>query len=344
MSFDDKIDRLILGKKFDEFVEEIPSDDSIEEEFMQSLLSKHPIRILGTSQEGSVILTEEDRESHIHILGSPGEGKSKYLELLLRQDIDNGYGATLLDPSDNGETAYKVLKYAIKKGYEKVVLIEPHDIIEKDPESRTPCLNPINYKAPAPAVVGKIMDSIRVLFNTKDFSETPRIQKYLPAVLNALYAAKFTLAESRYFMENYIYKVRRDKILESLDPFDLNRAHLEAAFRNVPTFEQFQSTVNRLNPFLDPTMELIIGSQNGMNFQKLISEKYLILVNLDPDGVWQEEQRKLLGTLIMSEIQAAISRLRINGWKGRHYLYVDEAGLFGTRKLANFLYHKRKSG
>lgn len=59
---------------------------------LQEERSNYPLRELGYG-EGTVLLSEEDRESHIHVLGSPGEGKSKFLELLLRQDIDNGYGA-----------------------------------------------------------------------------------------------------------------------------------------------------------------------------------------------------------------------------------------------------------
>ena len=297
----------------------VPKAAKIIELVKQQALSKHPLRSLGLSDDGPLVLTEEDRESHIHILGSPGEGKSKFLELLLRQDIDSGYGACLLDPSDNGDTCYKVLKYAIKKGHKKIVLIDPHDIRTFN---AVPTIQPIHYKAPAPAVIGGLMDAIRVLWGQGSFTDTPRIQKYLPAVIAALHAAKMTLAEARYFMDNSkVYEYRRMKIVESLHDYDLHRRHIESAFKNQYTFEQFQSTVNRLQPFLDPTMELIFGSnENPLNFLDLVSQGYLILVNLDPEGVFGQEHQRLLGTIIINEITYAISRLRNSGWRGIFYL------------------------
>ncbi len=189
MSFLDDLEKLVLGKTLDEELEPIPDHDQIVNRYIQSLRSNYPPRLLGYSQtEGAIPLYEEDRESHIHILGSPGEGKSKFLELLLRQDIDNGYGACLLDPSDDGDTCYKVLKYAIKKGYTKIVLIDPHDISSF---GAVPTINPIHYKAPAPAVVGGLMDAIRVLWGQSSFTDTPRIQKYLPAVLTEFTSAAY---------------------------------------------------------------------------------------------------------------------------------------------------------
>jgi len=297
---------------------------------------------LGNNADSTILLTEEDRESHIHVLGSPGEGKSKLLELLLRQDIDNGYGACLLDPSDNGDTAYKVLKYAIKKGYEKIILIDPKDIATF---GIVPNLNPIHYNAPAAAVTGNLMDSFRVLWGQSSFTDTPRIQKYLPAVIKALHAGGYTMAEARYFMENSpLYQPRREKILDSLHPFDLDRAHLTQAFLTRFNYESFQSTVNRLMPFMDRTMEVIFGAKEGMNFTDLIAKKYIILVNLDPEGIYGQEHQRLLGTIIINEITYAISRLRNAGWKGVYYLYIDEAGDYATSKLAYILDKKRKSG
>jgi hypothetical protein len=339
---DPTIERLILGGRLKDLIQ-VPKAKQITQQLGQELLSEFPVRELGWSEiDGAVQLSEEDRESHVHILGSPGEGKSKFLELLLRQDIDNGYGACLLDPSDNGDTCYKVLKYAIQKGHKKIVLVDPHDISRF---AYVPTINPIHYRAPSPAVVGGLMDAIRVLWGQGSFADTPRIQKYLPAVIAALHASEMTLAEARYFMDNSkVYEYRRNKILESLHDYDLHKRHIESAFKTQYTFEQFQSTVNRLQPFLDPTMELIFGAKEGLNFVDLVSQGYLVLVNLAPEGVFGQEHQRLLGTIIINEITYAISRLRNSGWKGVYYLYIDEAGDYATSKLSYILDKKRKSG
>lgn len=236
---------------------------------------------------------------------------------------------------------YKVLKYAISKGYKKIALVEPHDVSSF---AVVPSINPLHYSAPSPAIVGNFMDSVRVLWGQSSFTDTPRIQKYLPAAIAALHAGGYTLAELRYFMGTKTYASRRDRILDSLHPLDIHRVQLEEAFTNRYTYEAFQSTINRLQPFLDPTMEAMLGSKQGMSFAKLISEGYLVLVNLDPEGVFGQEHQRLLGTIIINEITYAISRLRNAGWKGVYYLYIDEAGDYATSKLSYILDKKRKSG
>ena len=84
-------------------------------------------------------------------------------------------------PSDNGDTAYKVLKYAIEKGYGygKLLLIEPSDIMRL---GSVPCINPIHYYVPAPTVVGSVMDSCRILWGHGSFADTPKIEKDLPGI------------------------------------------------------------------------------------------------------------------------------------------------------------------
>lgn len=283
----------------------------------------------------------------MHILGATGEGKSKLLELLIRHNIDQGYGCCLLDPSDNGDTCYKVLKYAINQGFERIVLLEPHDILRT---SRVPAINPLHYSAPAPAIVGGLMDACRILWGGS-FSDTPRIQKYLPAVLSALHAGNYCLPDAECLMDrdDPVFNNQRQQLLYNENFLKYQRrhhAHLVSAFRNVREWDGFLPTVNRLEPFMDPTMKLLFGAREGMNFTKLITEGYLVLVNLDPEGVWGSgsPEQRLLGTIIINEITHAISRLRNSGWKGVYYLYIDEAGDYATSKLSYILDKKRKSG
>src|ERR1035437_1759354 len=82
-----------------------PTHKATLKRFANQALSKSPLREIGLSIEGGFTFSEEARASHIHILGTTREGKSKFLEMLLTQDMGT-YGATLLDPSDNGQTAY----------------------------------------------------------------------------------------------------------------------------------------------------------------------------------------------------------------------------------------------
>jgi hypothetical protein len=330
------------------------SRQSMFDTMLTDLKSNYPLRTIGTGSEGFSLFSEEDLEGDIHILGAKGEGKSKLLELLIRHNIDHGLGCCLIDPSDNGDTAYKVLKYALQQGFEKIVLIDPHDIILSN---RVPCINPLHYKAPASAVVGNIMAATRVLWGG-GFADTPRINKYLPAVIAALHSGEFCFPDAECLMDRDDPEFKDPRKALMYNPKFMadhrrHHAHLVAAFKNLKEYDGYLPTINRLEPFMDPTMKLIFGSQKGMDFYKLIKEGYIILCNMDPEGIWGQgsPEQKLLGTVIISEIIYAISRLRNpqhyegrGEWKGRYYLYIDEAGDYASPQISYILDKKRKSG
>lgn len=346
MNFEESLEKMILGKTLDEQLGNIPSHDHIVDSYIEQLRSNFPLREVGSTSEDPFNLSEEARASHIHILGTTREGKSKFLEMLLTQDMGN-FGATLLDPSDNGQTAYNVLKWAIARGYEKVCLIDPHD-----QKFAIPCLNPLRWRgAPATdSVVQNIMESIRLLWGQTSFSDTPRIETYLSAVLTALYAAKATIPDAVCFLvkESRQYQYQRMRILDHLPVYDKSRQILEEVFnaKGQQLFlGEFKPSIRRLSPFFDYLPRLIYGSTDTtLDFHQLIADKWIILVNLDDTRLWGTAHQRVLGTLIINEIISAVSDLTEHNWHGRHYLYIDEAGQFATRGLSKIMAYKGKSG
>ncbi len=301
------------------------------------------MRSLGVGTEGEVFISEEERESHTHILGTTGEGKSRSIEHLIRGDIQAGNGVTFLDPTDRAETAYHVLRYCASIGFEKVCLIDPHTIHS---HNRITAIQPFHYKKSyKSATVANIMDVVRILFNTKDAAETPRIQRYLSAILHCLYNAEMTLHEAIYFTEYKHSNQRRKEILQASDALDRHRLALEEVFETYYRFNaEFASTVRRLEPFFDSTLDLMYGAKSGIDFVKMITEGWVILVNLYSGLGFEPIHTRLLGTTVINELIFALDRLRSRGWKGVHYLYIDEAGRYANRNLADLLAYKRKSG
>src|SRR5437016_6267329 len=45
-----------------------------------------------------LILSPDERKTHMHVIGSSGSGKSKFLEWMIRGDLKNRQGFALLDP------------------------------------------------------------------------------------------------------------------------------------------------------------------------------------------------------------------------------------------------------
>jgi hypothetical protein len=332
----------ITGETFEEWTR-IPTFEEILDKQRKSLKSKYPLRILGSGQGGTLYISEEERESHLHILGTTGEGKSRLIEHLIRGDIEQGNGVCLLDPTDRAETAYNILRYCAKIGFEKVCLIDPHTVHSLN---RISCLQPFHYeKSYRSATVANLMDTIRILFQTKDAAETPRIQRYLGALLNVLWQAEMTLHEAIYFTEYKHSTPRRKEILNHSDPLDRHRLILEEVFETYYRFNtEFASTVRRLEPFFDSTLDLMYGGDRGIDFNKMITEGWVILVNLYSGLGFEPIHTRLLGTTVINELIFALDRLKNRGWKGAYYLYIDECGRYANRNLADLLAYKRKTG
>ena len=315
------------------------------------LSSDRQIRILGTSTDGGLLtLTEEDRESHIHILGAPGEGKSKFLEMMVSMDIDalisgkSKAGACFIDSSDNGNTMKKVLKYCAHRGFEKVLLIDPHNI--QDFGYVVP-INPINYKAPSEAIQSHITDSMRVLWNTKDFSDEAIITTYLPHVVDAIHSSGMTLPDSKCLTNRDVeYASQRAKILGGRELSFDSKLVFKRVYTKEMEWREFQSSCRRLNPFYHSVMKQTLGSVQGVDFKKLLTEGWIILVNLYKEGLFEERHQRLLGTLILNEIILAMSRLKKHNpsYNIPYYIYIDEFGKYATRKVAEILYYSRQSG
>lgn len=339
--------KLGKGSKSLEELTRTTTTDDVVNEYLQSKRTRHPpLRTLGFAQDRRVQISEEDRESHIHILGAPGEGKSKFLELLIRGDIDKGYPCCLIDPSMNGDTAVSILKYCASIGFEKVCYISPADFFKFN---RIPVINPFVYKAPPEVTVGNLMDAMSVLWGT-EWQRTPRIQRYVSHVLHTLICSGNTLAESQYFMSR-LYTRQRDEMFTDAEKHPLyqikNRRNLDPVYKTPFTFENFQSSINRLDVFNDRIIRCIVGSKlKGLPWKRFVKERWVILVNLFTQSVWGEEslQRQALGTLVINEIFRSIMRLMEHGWEGRYYLYIDECGQFVTQKIANVFDYYRHLG
>src|SRR3989344_466386 len=70
-------------------------------------------------------IKRKDRRRHLYVLGKSGVGKSKALELMIRQDIAYGYGVCVIDP--HGDLMDSILDYIPEERIEDVVLIDPSD-------------------------------------------------------------------------------------------------------------------------------------------------------------------------------------------------------------------------
>lgn len=312
---------------------------------MSRVRTAYDLRILSPE----VFFTEEQR-GNIHLIGSSRQGKSRFLEWLMRGDIDRGIGCCLLDPTAGGETAYRMLAYCAEQGKDKVLFIDPAHA--DNPYKKVIGLQPFKYDRYGQkhdklkrVSITTLMRSVRSLYNVKDPAEQSRVERYLPAVFAALYDAQSPLIDAQY-LANRLYKDQREAILNFASEdvrVDLKEAYTPAAYF------QFQSTAGRLIRFLRGTIGLMFSVDKGVDWMKVVRDKWIVIVNLDSLDFFDA---RLLGTYIIAELETAKARLnqkmddlRDPEKRGTYpplYLYADEAFLFASQALKNLLDLKQK--
>ena len=264
---------------------------------------------------------------------------------MLMQDIDRirssekGPGVVFIDGSENGDTMYKVLGYCEKVGFKKVLII--------DPESRfkfkkiTP-INPIHTESTLiNKSVSNLTDAFRVIFSVKDPAGTAYIENYLPAIFRVLSTAALTLTDLQYFTD-FSQKIMRDAVLAmSKDPHSVRK--LDFAYQNTPLFtKEVGSSMRRLETvFRDEGLRLMLAHRKGVDFAKLIADRWVILVNVSEMDILPA---RLLASIVINEVVFGLKRLRNNGWQGHEYLYIDEAARYATSQITDILTYKRKLG
>jgi ABC-type ATPase involved in cell division len=60
-------------------------------------------------------VSQEHRDTHFYIVGASGSGKTKFLESLIKQDIENGLGFGIIDPHGDLTEHTKGYLYFLKK-------------------------------------------------------------------------------------------------------------------------------------------------------------------------------------------------------------------------------------
>src|SRR5438270_7256156 len=95
--------------------------------------------LVGYGADGRPVqLDDDDRRSHMHVIGSSGSGKSKFLEHLMRQDLLRRQPFCLIDP--HGTLYNAVLDWASHRVLDRKIiplnLSEPGQVVGFNPFQR----------------------------------------------------------------------------------------------------------------------------------------------------------------------------------------------------------------
>ncbi len=300
--------------------------------------------LLGTDPFGrDITFPESSRKFHLHLLGAPGRGKSKFLEHLIRHDITNKHGLCLIDP--HGGLYNDVIAWCVWNGMlsrRKIILIEPSD------EKWTCGFNPLDFSGFTPAeqadAVEGMVRACAQVWGGEDLSKTPRLARILPSVFHALAANKLTLLEALDLCDAYNTDGLRKFLTSDLDD-RVFREEWEQFNRWEPSqfTDLFESTRNRLAAFLrSPVVRSMLGLGNpSLDLSRAMEEGAIVLVNLG--GKLSHENRRLVGALLVNAL--FMKALRRPPERCRpFYLYLDECYYFFNDDISRILTEGRKFG
>jgi hypothetical protein len=292
-----------------------------------------------------LILREEQRFLHMHVLGLSGKGKTSFLTSLIRQDILNGQGVCVIDP--HGALYRDLVEWCAAYGLHrqrKIRLFNPSE------ERWRVGFNPIHRQRGHElyGVVDTALRAIATCWSDEDLSRTPRLQRGLRALLYALAANGLTLCEAEHVLFGERNCPIREYLTTNLADAVFSKAWKEFNGMSEREFrEQFESTLNRLFMFLDaPLVRTILGQrERTLDLRRAMDDGEVILVNLAPADHrgFSGEDARLLGNLLVNALFTTALSRQPNASRP-FYLFVDEAYDFLSKDVEKILDQARKFG
>ncbi len=291
-------------------------------------------------------LTEEERETHMYMIGRTGSGKTTMMFSMAKHDIEQGRGMAFLDP--HGDAADDLISIIPTNRINDLVFINPIDLkypIGINILELTPGLDEDEAELEKEVVAEGVISLFRKVFSKEEYVNAHRIEYILR---NAIYTA-FTVEDRTIFtvydllnnppFQKQVVGKLKDENLKNFWKFEFGRA---GDYQIVKMTGGVTAKIGRF--LFSPTAKRILEQpKSTINFGELMDSGKIIICNLS-QGKLGEDTSRLLGTTIMTKIQqAALKRSNISESKRKpFYLYVDEFQNFATHSFTKMLSEGRK--
>lgn len=281
-------------------------------------------------------IKREDRRRHLYCVGKSGSGKSKLLELLIREDLINGKGVAVLDP--HGDLVDNVMRYVPEDRVKDVIVFDPSD-------TEFPiCFNPLQNVGEAykmQVTIGFI-DIFKKLFGTNWSSRLEHVLRYVTLAL--LDSPNTTILSILKMLTDKNY---RQKIVSRIDDSVVKNFWVSefAGWSEKFDAEAITPLLNKVGQLVSTNMiRNIIGQPNNLfNIRDIMDNKKILFMKVSK-GLLGEENSSLLGAMIITKMyQAAMQRADTREEdRADFYFYIDEFQNFATDTFAEILSEARK--
>jgi hypothetical protein len=299
--------------------------------------------ILGVShyrgEEMSIRVAREDRRRHVYVIGKSGVGKSVLMTQMALQDITNGDGVCVVDP--HGDLIVDILGRMPAHRLKDVIHFNPSDMQAPVGLNMLDAENPEDKDFAVQEMIAIFMK----LFPPEMIG--PMFEHNMRNVMLTLMADPEhpgTIVEIPRMFTDPVFQ--KSKVAKVTDP--IVRAFWEKEMAKTSDFhksEMLGYLISKVGRFVENTMmRNVIGqSKSGFDFQKIMNEGKILLVNL-AKGTTGEVNANLLGLIIVSKLQmAALRRASLPQEQRKDFfLYIDEFQNFITDSIATILSEARK--
>jgi hypothetical protein len=281
-------------------------------------------------------IKRSDRRRHLYVVGKSGSGKSKLLELLIKNDIEEGKGIGVLDP--HGDLVDNIMKFVPKDRIGDVVYFDPADV--DYPISFNPLEN-VDEEYKMQVTLGFIQ-IFKKLFGSNWTDRLEHVLRYTVLALldspNTTVLSILKMLTDKNYRQNIVSRIK-DNVVKNFWVSEF------AGWSEKFDAEAITPLLNKVGQFVATNMiRNIIGQPyNKVNIRKIMDEKRILLMKVSK-GLLGEENSSLLGSMIITKLyQAAMSRADMEEDKREDfYFYVDEFQNFATDTFAEILSEARK--
>ena len=323
-------------------VRQSPDEVTIRDEDIPNTLNLGWYFSEGKNEVQMAKVAQEDRATHCYVIGATGTGKTKFLEFLIQQDIQQGNGFCVIDPHGDLVEDIKGLiachaAYYGEELLDRVVVVDPTD------PKYTVGFNPLEV-LPGISAAEQAQELISAFRKIWSDSWGSRMEDLLRSSLIALGEAGLTLVELPRFLTSQRF---RSRVLQQVShPVARNYFERFDTLTDRARITWIEPVTNKINALLadERVGQLFASPKSTFQLRDVMDSGKVLLVKLDKGRL--RDSADLLGSLILAKIKmAAFSRSDIPQDQRRPFhLYIDEFQNYATDSFSVMLSEARKYG
>lgn len=285
-----------------------------------------------------------DRKIHMHVIGSSGSGKSKFLEWMIRGDLKNRQGFCLLDP--HGTLYNDVVSYCAHNVLSRDIILlnlsSPTSIVGFNPFRRA-------AEGSVSVQVDRRIAATMHAWNVESTDQTPTLERTLRLIYTVMVDQNLGLPQVQHLIDFNAGEIRGHLIDQLQTPLIAKEWRELQQLKAREWRDEILSAKNRLFRFLtSPALTRFMGlPDRTLDLKAVMDEGKVLLVNLAPSDDLSEENARVFGALLINEFFEC-ARRRQKDALGRdpkpYYLYMDEFQNFVSLDIADMLDQVRKFG